>query len=77
MCIGVPARVLALDDSAGVLTGTVDGAGGLRSACFVYLPGVAVGDLVLVHSGFAIGLLDEDQADDLQRLLDDVDGERL
>ncbi|MGH3463760.1 MAG: HypC/HybG/HupF family hydrogenase formation chaperone [Kribbellaceae bacterium] len=75
MCISVPARVVALD-SAG-LTGTVDGEGGdPRTVCFAYLPGVAVGDLVLVHSGFAIGLLDEDQALELQRVLDDVDGGR-
>ena len=74
MCIGVPARVVALDGAG--LTGTVDGEGDPRTVCFAYLPGVAVGDLVLVHSGFAIGLLDEDQALELQRVLDDVDGGR-
>ncbi|NIK59141.1 HypC/HybG/HupF family hydrogenase formation chaperone [Kribbella shirazensis] len=61
MCIGIEGRVVELDGGAPAAapTGTVETAEGQRHVCFAFLPDVAVGDLVLVHSGFAINRLDD------------------
>jgi hydrogenase expression/formation protein HypC len=61
MCIGIVGRVVDLDDGAPAAapTGTVDTAEGQRQVCFAFLPDAVVGDLVLVHSGFAINRLDD------------------
>jgi hydrogenase expression/formation protein HypC len=42
--------------------GRVDFAGVQRQACLAYVPEVALGDYVLVHVGFAISRIDEQQA---------------
>ena len=59
MCLALPARIVALDESD---QATVD-LGGVRKAVSVALtPGVAVGDYVIVHVGHAIGTVDADEA---------------
>lgn len=60
MCLALPARIVALDGTDGA---TVD-LGGVRKAISVALmPGVAVGDYVIVHVGHAIGVIDADEAE--------------
>jgi hydrogenase expression/formation protein HypC len=61
VCVGIVGRVIELDSDAPAAapTGTVDTAQGQRQVCFAFLPDAAVGDLVLVHSGFAINRLDD------------------
>lgn len=65
MCLGIPARITRFDPShADLATAAVDGVG--RTVNVGILTGdgeeVAVGDWVLVHMGFAMERLDEDQA---------------
>lgn len=62
MCLGVPGRIVATRDHAGLPMGTADFGGVEREVCLAYVPGVRVGDYVVVHVGFAIGRLDEDEA---------------
>lgn len=63
MCLGIPGRVVAIHDDGGLLMGTVDFAGTRRDVCLAYLaPEIAVGDYALVHVGFAIAKVDEDEA---------------
>jgi hydrogenase expression/formation protein HypC len=58
MCLGIPMRIVAL---AGT-TATVEVAD-VRQQCDVSLtPEAAVGRYVIVHAGFAIEVLDEDEA---------------
>ncbi|TDO58755.1 hydrogenase expression/formation protein HypC [Kribbella sp. VKM Ac-2571] len=61
MCIGIVGRVVELDGDAppAAPTGTVDTEEGRRQVCFAFLPDAAVGELVLVHSGFAVNRLDD------------------
>ncbi|WP_350281706.1 HypC/HybG/HupF family hydrogenase formation chaperone [Kribbella sp. HUAS MG21] len=65
MCVGVEGRVVELDGDTPVAapTGTVETADGQRRVCFAFLPDVVVGDVVLVHSGFAINRLDDGGGD--------------
>jgi hydrogenase expression/formation protein HypC len=62
MCLGVPGRVVAIRDGAGLTVGTVDFGGVVREVCLAYVPEAHVGDYVIVHVGFAISLVDEAEA---------------
>jgi hydrogenase expression/formation protein HypC len=63
MCLGIPGRVVDMRDDGGLLMGIVDFAGTRRDVCLAYLAGdIQVGDYALVHVGFAIAKVDEDEA---------------
>jgi hydrogenase expression/formation protein HypC len=65
MCLGIPGRITAIRDDAGnslLRTGTVDFDGVRRDVCLAYTPEAVVGDYVIVHVGFAISRVDEDEA---------------
>jgi hydrogenase expression/formation protein HypC len=62
MCLGIPGRVIEIRDDAGLLMGKVDFGGVRKEACLAYLPEIQLGDYVIVHVGFAISQVDEDEA---------------
>ena len=62
MCLGVPARVTAVADEDGLRMGDVDFGGAARRVCLAYVPEAGVGDWVVVHAGFAIAVLDGEEA---------------
>ena len=59
MCIAVPGKVTGIDE---LDMATVDFGGTSRVASTDLVPDVAVGDYVLVHAGFVINRLDEEDA---------------
>ena len=64
MCLGIPGRVTevwTLEDTE-MKMGRVDFGGVRREVCLAFVPEVEAGDYVLVHVGFAISRLDEDEA---------------
>ena len=61
MCLGVPGRISAVEDGF-MRMGTVDFDGSFLEVCLAYVPDAGPGDYVLVHAGFALTQLDEDQA---------------
>lgn len=63
MCLGIPGRIVDLRNDAGLTMGMVDFGGVRRDVCLQYVAGtVAPGDYVVVHVGFAIARVDEDEA---------------
>jgi hydrogenase expression/formation protein HypC len=65
MCLGVPGKVLEIqsDPNSGVMTmGKVSFAGIVKDVCLAYTPEVQVDDYVIVHVGFAISVVDEEEA---------------
>ena len=60
MCLGIPARLVELDDDTRV--GTAEVAGVRRSVSLALCPEADRGDWVLVHVGFALARIDEDEA---------------
>lgn len=63
MCLAIPGRVLSVRDDAGLTMGVVDFGGVRRDVCLQYVADeVAVGAYVIVHVGFAISTLDEEEA---------------
>jgi hydrogenase expression/formation protein HypC len=71
MCLAVPGRVesIAGEDPA-LRSGTVDFAGVKREVSLAFTPDARIGDYVLVHVGFAIGTVDEQEA---RRIFDTLD----
>lgn len=63
MCLGIPGRIIERQDDRGLAMGVVDFGGVRRSCCLAYVADqVNVGDYVIVHVGFAISKVDEDEA---------------
>jgi hydrogenase expression/formation protein HypC len=63
MCLGVPGRVQEIHtDPTGMTMGRVTFGGIVRECCLAYVPEVSVGDYVVVHVGFAISRVDEEEA---------------
>ena len=63
MCLGIPGRILDMRDDTGLAVGTIDFGGVRREACLAYVADeVGVGDYVIVHVGFAISKVDEEEA---------------
>ena len=63
MCLGIPGRVLEMGNDATMPMGIVDFGGVKRETCLVYVADeISIGDYVIVHVGFAISVLNEEEA---------------
>ena len=62
MCLGVPGKIVELYEVNGMKMGKVDFGGVIKEACFEYLPDIKVGSYAIVHVGFGLSELDEEEA---------------
>jgi|AMFO01.1.fsa_nt_gi hydrogenase assembly chaperone HypC/HupF len=62
MCLAIPGRVVEIFEEGGLTMGRIDYAGAENTACLAYVPEVEVGQYVLVHAGFALQVVDEEEA---------------
>ncbi|MCS6912133.1 MAG: HypC/HybG/HupF family hydrogenase formation chaperone [Myxococcales bacterium] len=63
MCLAVPGQILSISDESPLTRrGRVSFGGTVREVCLALVPEAVVGDHVLVHVGFAISKLNEDEA---------------
>lgn len=62
MCLAVPGKIIETFEVDGLRMGKVDFGGVIREACLAYVPEVQVGDYTVIHVGFAINLLSEQEA---------------
>ena len=58
MCLAVPAKIISIED----LMATVDISGVTRQVSLMLLPEAKIGEYVLIHAGFAIQSIDEEEA---------------
>lgn len=72
MCLGIPGQVVQLDDAGGLRMGKVSFGGAAREVCLEYVPEVTLGDYVIVHAGFAISRVDEEEASRTFHLLEEM-----
>ncbi len=78
MCLGVPGRVNEVYEANGLKMGKVDFGGVKREVCLEYVPEVEIGEYVIVHVGFAINQMSEEEAEetlDLLRQIIDIEDE--
>ncbi|MGD8320105.1 MAG: HypC/HybG/HupF family hydrogenase formation chaperone [Gemmatimonadota bacterium] len=63
MCLGIPGRIVEVRRDAGLPMGVVDFGGVRREVCLAYVADeIEVGDYAIVHVGFAISRVDEEEA---------------
>lgn len=72
MCLAVPGKILEVYEVNGLLMGKIDFGGVVREACLTYVPEAKVGDYTIIHVGFALNLIDEEEAKETLALLDEI-----
>jgi hydrogenase expression/formation protein HypC len=73
MCLAVPGKILEVDDQvAGPPMGVVSFGGIRKQICLAYVPEAKVGDYVLAHVGFALNVIDEKEAQEVFKLLQEM-----
>jgi len=78
VCLAIPGKVLTSEDLGFARTGRVQFGGTVRQVRLDFVPEAAVGDYVMVHVGFAISKVDEQEAQRTYKLLEEMgalDGE--
>lgn len=62
MCLAIPGKVVAIDEGSLPLMGRASFGGIEKQVCLDWLPEVRIGEYVVVHVGFAIARIDEEDA---------------
>jgi hydrogenase expression/formation protein HypC len=72
MCLAVPGKVLEIRRESSPVMGDVSFGGVKKEICLEWLPEAQVGDYVVVHVGFAISRMDEEEALETLRILKEM-----
>jgi hydrogenase expression/formation protein HypC len=72
MCLAIPGKVAEIQVKEGVRTGRVLFGGIARQACLDFVPEAREGDFVMVHVGFAISVVDKEEAERTYALLENM-----
>ena len=77
MCLAIPGQVVEIQSRPAKpgdtpLMGKVDFSGIQKSVCLEWVPDVKVGEYVIVHVGFAISKVDEEEARETLKLFDQL-----
>jgi hydrogenase expression/formation protein HypC len=73
MCLAIPGKLLDIStDSSGVRMGRANFGGIVKQVCLEYTPEVQTGEYVLVHVGFALSVVDEEEAARTYKLLEEM-----
>jgi hydrogenase expression/formation protein HypC len=73
MCLAIPGKVVETFARGGMQMARVQFGGVTREACLEYVPETVVGEYVLVHVGFAISRVDEEEAHRTYQALVELD----
>lgn len=73
MCLAIPGKLIEIvSDAGGIRMGKANFGGIVKQVCLEYTPEVEVGDYVLVHVGFALSKVNEEEAARTYQLLDEM-----
>lgn len=72
MCLGVPGKIIEIYDKDTMKMCKIDFGGATREACLDFVPEAKVGDYTIIHVGFAISLLSEQDAKETLALLQEI-----
>lgn len=74
MCLAIPGKLIEItQDAFGVRMGKANFGGIVKQVCLEYTPEANAGDYVLVHVGFALGKVDEEEAARTYKLLEEME----
>jgi hydrogenase expression/formation protein HypC len=63
VCLAIPGKILNSEVQDGIRVGRVQFGGITRETCLDFVPEASVGDYVIVHVGFALSLVDKEEAE--------------
>jgi len=72
MCLGVPGKIIDIYESNGLRMGKIDFGGVVREACLAYVPEAKIGDYTLIHVGFALNIISEEESQQTLELLNQI-----
>jgi hydrogenase expression/formation protein HypC len=73
MCLAIPGKIIKISLNESIRMGVVDFSGVELDVCLEAVPEAKVGNFVIVHAGFAISALSEDEAQETLDLFDQID----
>jgi hydrogenase expression/formation protein HypC len=74
MCLAIPGKIMSISGKDPLeRTGKIDFGGILKQASLAYVPEAKVGDYVIVHVGFALSRLDEEEANKVFEYLKEME----
>ncbi|HAF48309.1 MAG TPA: hydrogenase assembly protein HypC [Anaerolineaceae bacterium] len=72
MCLGIPGKIITIYENHGTKMAKIDFGGVSREACIEVIPEAKPGDWTIVHAGFALNLLSEDEAQETLDILQEM-----
>ena len=72
MCLGTPGRIIEIHTTNDLVMGKIDFNGITREVCLSLVPTAQVGDYVLIHVGFAINIICQEEAVETLRILQEI-----
>lgn len=69
MCLGIPGKIVEIYERHSLKMAKIDFGGISKEACLAYTPEAEVGQYALIHVGFAISLMNEEEAEETLKLL--------
>lgn len=69
MCLGIPGKIITLYEDHGTKMAKIDFGGVHQSACIEIVPEAKPGDWAVVHAGFALSILSENDAQETLAML--------
>jgi hydrogenase expression/formation protein HypC len=73
MCLGIPGKITEIYQKDSVRMAKIDFGGVVKEGCLAYVPEAEVDDYVLIHVGFALNVIDEEEAMETLELLREID----
>ncbi len=73
MCLAIPGKLLEIEKDSSPRMGMVSFGGIQKRVCLEWLPEAAPGDYVIVHVGFAISKVDEQEALETLKMFRELD----
>lgn len=72
MCLAIPGKVLEIETDVQPVMGKVSFGGINKRVCLEWLPDVKVGEYVIVHVGFALSKVDEEEALETIKMINEM-----
>jgi len=72
MCLGIPGKIIMIYEDHGTKMAKIDFGGVSREACIEVIPDAQPGDWTIVHAGFALSLLSEEEANETLEMLQEM-----
>ena len=73
MCLGIPGKIISIYEDHGTKMAKVDFGGVTREVCIEVIPEAKPGDWTIIHAGFALNLLSEEEAQETLDILREMD----